>query len=378
MRKKSICIDISNVVPGKGGSGGGIATYAINLVKYIDEQAGDSALTIYCIKNSEFTGLDAFKNLKVVSVSVNNSSLFSRFVWLHVRLPFFCVSKKISVLHRIVPELPSIKVCDYIITMHDFMFDQYLQTPHLKKYLSKANRLKFWLLNKVGYAAAKKSSVIIVPAETIKAELESKIQLKRAKIAVTYEASEQGIYEENKKSTSILKIGIVAGFYPHKGHLKALQLAKHFLELRFDSFQMLFRGSQVYENYVEDIKKEIRQYELEKFVTFEPFVGKVLLKEMYSNYDAVLLLSEYEGFGLPVLEAQAHSVPVFCSDIPVFREILKESAFYLKLDFSRSDVERVINNLKDAAKLQQMAKAGIENTKSFSWRKMASQTLDLY
>ncbi len=378
MKRRKVCIDISNVVPGKGGSGGGIATYAINLVRHIDKIADSQKLEIYCIKNSRLTELEALKNLKVVNVSVNNSSLFSRFFWLHVRLPSFCLSNNINVLHRIVPELPSLKVCDYIITMHDFMFDKYLQNPHLKKYLSKTSLLKFQLLNKVGYAAAKKSNVVIVPTQTIKAELENKIELKNQKVAVTYEASEQAVQEPAKQRAPILKIGVVAGFYPHKGHLKALQLAKYFIESGFDSFQMSFRGSHVYQDYVDDIKKEITQQGIEAYVSFEPFVGKVALSELYVSYDVCLLLSEYEGFGLPVLEAQEHFVPVVCSDIPVFREILKESAYYLKPDFTRNDAEGLITVLKNHKKLDDMAIAGMENTKRFSWAKMAEETLKLY
>ena len=44
---------------------------------------------------------------------------------------------------------------------------------------------------------------------------------------------------------------------------------------------------------------------------------------LFQNAQAVLLPSVVEGFGLPGLEAQAHGVPLICSDISVFKELFK-------------------------------------------------------
>lgn len=138
------------------------------------------------------------------------------------------------------------------------------------------------------------------------------------------------------------------------------------------------RGSKVYKSYVEDIRKEIVKMGLENFVVFEPFVSKISLDEIYSELDLVLLLSEYEGFGLPILEAQSHSVPVACSDIPIFREILQQSAFYLDLNFDQNEVSEFIGKINDENIMNNMALKGLNNVQQFSWNKMATETLTLY
>ncbi len=56
-------------------------------------------------------------------------------------------------------------------------------------------------------------------------------------------------------------------------------------------------------------------------------VGQLLEKAA-----ALLLPSRAEGFGLPALEAAARGIPVIVSDLPVFREILKDYPVYLKAD----------------------------------------------
>ena len=47
---------------------------------------------------------------------------------------------------------------------------------------------------------------------------------------------------------------------------------------------------------------------------------------------ALLFPSHAEGYGLPAIEALALGVPVICSDLPVFREVLGDSAIYLPVD----------------------------------------------
>ncbi len=383
MEKQIICIDISNVVPGKGGTGGGITTYAINLIKHLDSLLNDNGFKIYCVKNSELTGLVEFNNITTINVKVNNSNIFSRLYWLHVRLPLFCKKKKVMVLHRIVPELPAIKVCKYIITLHDFMFDFYLQHSRLKKYLDKANILKFRLFKKFCHWAIGASDGIIVPADTILDELNKMFSLKNKKALTIHEASEfPGNKIVEKRLSTVnnykLNIGVVAGFYPHKGHFKVLKLARIFLDLGFTDFKIFLRGSKVYKPYVSDVEKEIVRLELEDFVTFEPFVKKISLEEIYAGFDLVLLLSEYEGFGLPVLEAQSHSVPVACSRIPIFEEVLKESAIYLNPDFSDEEASVFLKEILNKEKLKRKTEEGLDNVARFSWYNMSDETLSLY
>lgn len=203
MKKNGICIDISNVVPGKGGTGGGIATYAINLITHLDSILTPDHPKVYCIKNIDLKSLDNLKNIVVKDVNVNNSNFISRLTWLHLRLPRFCVANNIKVLHRIVPELPAVKVCKYIVTVHDFMFDFYLERPPLKKYLPGANLLKFKLFKTFAGIAIRISDRIIVPAETILLELKDRFPKHGHKATFIYEASASALSETREKKKLI-------------------------------------------------------------------------------------------------------------------------------------------------------------------------------
>ncbi len=114
------------------------------------------------------------------------------------------------------------------------------------------------------------------------------------------------------------------------------------------AFEQLRNLSQ--ENYTlvitSTFNKEQRD-QLMNSVTNIIFTGNIAEEELawlYVNAKAVLFTSEYEGLGLPILEAVKAGNKIACSNIPVFREI-SEDAFYY---FDPLDVQDVTLALYDA------------------------------
>ena len=52
------------------------------------------------------------------------------------------------------------------------------------------------------------------------------------------------------------------------------------------------------------------------------------LEDLYQCATCLIAASEGEGFGLPLIEAARHGLPMMVRDIPVFREVAGESAYY--------------------------------------------------
>jgi glycosyltransferase involved in cell wall biosynthesis len=67
------------------------------------------------------------------------------------------------------------------------------------------------------------------------------------------------------------------------------------------------------------------------------------LEKVYAASTCLLMASEGEGFGLPLIEAAQHKLPILARDIPVFREVAGEHAFY----FSGLEPEALAKAVKE-------------------------------
>ncbi|MFB2881224.1 methyltransferase domain-containing protein [Floridanema aerugineum] len=96
------------------------------------------------------------------------------------------------------------------------------------------------------------------------------------------------------------------------------------------------------------------------------------LRLAYSGAVALAFPSQYEGFGLPVLEALACGCPVITCPNSSLPEVAGEAALYVNYD----DVEGMVNALCDVQKpaiRNLLIERGLAQAKKFSWRKMADK-----
>jgi glycosyltransferase involved in cell wall biosynthesis len=72
------------------------------------------------------------------------------------------------------------------------------------------------------------------------------------------------------------------------------------------------------------------------------FVDERQLRSLYMVADALIFPSKQEGFGLPLLEAAAYRLPIFCADIEPLRSIAPYGTVFFDLrDSPRNVAERI-------------------------------------
>jgi glycosyltransferase involved in cell wall biosynthesis len=128
----------------------------------------------------------------------------------------------------------------------------------------------------------------------------------------------------------------------------------------------------------EPIFELIRQLGLEPYVTFPGFVPDDELALWYSSAAVFAFPSRYEGFGLPLLEAMACGAPVVSSSASSLPEVVGDAGVLV----DPSDVEGLCSALcqllEDEPRRQALAAAGRVRAQTFSWRRTASETVQVY
>jgi len=84
---------------------------------------------------------------------------------------------------------------------------------------------------------------------------------------------------------------------------------------------------------VDALVQKIRNHpELNKRLFWLEGISDEYLEKVYAASTCLIAASYGEGFGLPLIEAAQHKLPIIARDIPVFREVAGEHAYFFKAE----------------------------------------------
>ena len=102
------------------------------------------------------------------------------------------------------------------------------------------------------------------------------------------------------------------------------------------------------------------------------------VRALYTQADAFVFPSRYEGFGLTPLEAMACGVPVVCSNRSSLPEVMGEAGLLFDPDDESSLAETLGRVLLDAELRAELSGRGVERARSFSWSRTVDATIAVY
>lgn len=123
-------------------------------------------------------------------------------------------------------------------------------------------------------------------------------------------------------------------------------------------------------------RKMIADYGLQERITIHPFTNHI--QSYYSNAQVYVLSSRWEGFGLVLIEAMAHGLPIVSSDLPTSKEIMGNFGLY----FENGNVEQLAQQLENATHIdwKERSKEALEIAKRFDinhiitqWKKLIEE-----
>ncbi len=100
------------------------------------------------------------------------------------------------------------------------------------------------------------------------------------------------------------------------------------------------------------------------------------LNTIYKNAAVFVFPSEYEGFGIPALEAMICGCPVILSNTSSLPEIAGDAALYFEPNNTNELSAAILKILQDENFTQSLIKKGYEQVKKFSWDKMTNDYLE--
>lgn len=185
------------------------------------------------------------------------------------------------------------------------------------------------------------------------------------------------IQKHKKQSDEILKkYNLTPGYFLSVGTLEPRKniagLIKAYLAGRFNA-KLVLVGFKGWKN--EQVFNLLKQHR-DKIIAVG-FVPDEDLGTLYSQALCLIYPSFYEGFGIPILEAQACGCPVITSDISSMPEVGGTAALYVN-PYSVDDIVRGILRLRSGQVRERLIKKGFENVKRFSWETSAEKLKTLY
>lgn len=238
-----------------------------------------------------------------------------------------------------------------ISTVHDFTYEYYVKSW-----------IKRFIHCKQKYAALRNSDYIVCISESTKKDLLHFLpDIDEKKIRVIHNGVDDTFHvlpNSNKEKNYLLYVGNRRDAY--KNFKIALDVAQ-IMGKKLVVVGQAWDKTEQYKNNIE-LKQDISTEEL---------------NQLYNDAYCLLYPSEYEGFGLPILEAQKAGCPVAAIKRSSIPEIIGETP----LLFDKPDASFIAESLRILDDKEQRTKIinnGLTNSKRFSWDKMTESYINLY
>jgi len=103
-----------------------------------------------------------------------------------------------------------------------------------------------------------------------------------------------------------------------------------------------------------------------------------ILEALYNSALALFYPSRFEGFGWPLVEAQACGCPVVCSRCPPFKEVVADAALMREVDDEEGFAADILRIMREPQEWKTLRCKGLQNVQRFRPETMISAYISLY
>ena len=236
----------------------------------------------------------------------------------------------------------------------------------------KLSRLRWYSFLKMQKKVAPKIKNIVSPSLSSKKDIVKDFNVNEANINVIHNAVDTNIFKPNPeiKRSKYKIITTASADVPLKGLDYSIQAIASLVK-DFNDIELLVIGSPRKGGHTERL---INKLGLSKRIYFKTNLSKEDIAYEYAKSSVAIVSSLYEGFGYPVAEAMACSVPLIATNIASIPEITEDYAELVPIKDSHAIANSIRKIFSDPNMYNKKAEKGRKHIKNkFSWHSIATQ-----
>jgi glycosyltransferase involved in cell wall biosynthesis len=292
-----------------------------------------------------------------------------------VGFPLEFRKEKLDVFHA-QHVIPPFCKCKTVTTIPDIAYE------HFPELFSRFETL--WLKVLIRRSAERADHIITV-SDYSKNDIAKTYDIDPRKITVTYEGAGDQYFPSDKEKCReqiAAKYGVTGPFLLYVGRLQERKnlprLLSAYARLRKEGVdeKLVLVGKKDW--MFGNIHAQVESLGLATSVIFAGYVPSSDLPAFYNAAEAFVFPSIFEGFGLPVIEAMACGLPVLTSFGSSLEEIAGDAAVLVDPLSEESIAKGLGKLLGDLHLRARLGRAGLVRSASFSFKKAAEQTIEVY
>lgn len=376
-----IGIDAQTILNPEMGDAAGLGHYTYQLIRHLLELDGENEYVIfvnYRVRERDIEKFERYKNVKVRRFPFSQYKKFLPVAYSETLANAFFLRDRLDVLFVPGGRMPIGYRGKSVVTAYNLALNRHPDMFSHKEIVK--SRLK--------KPAYKRADAVIVSSEAAKKDLEEFFSVPVEKVRVIYNAFDEKFY----KAASVSEIQSVKDKYGIDGEyilfmntIKPLNNLPRLIEA-FSKLHMTLKGEMSGSNYKlvlagkdgwlsDEIRQIAKDFGLKKEIVFTGYIASEDLNALFRGAEVFVSVPVYEEFGSIVLEAFASGIPVVCSNVTSYPEIVGDSAKVVDPYDVEGIKSGILEVLRDESLKLSMKEKGIAQARRFHWENTARETL---